>query len=383
MTLPPGPAKTTPVETNNSVLKHTPLYEQHVTLGARMVPFAGYEMPIQYEGITQEHQAVRNAVGVFDVSHMAQLQLTGDNAGAVIDYLITSDATKLVDGQAMYTCACNEAGCVLDDLLVYRVSANHWMIVCNAANHDKIARHVARQARERCAFEDVSDNYALIAVQGPKAMQLLATLGADGSKIAELKPFHFADFDLERIRCMVARTGYTGEDGVELFCPPDKSAHLWQRLLAHGEPLGLKPAGLGCRDTLRLEARLSLYGNDLDETINPLEAGLGWTVKLDAGDFLGRAALAEIKAKGLTRKSVGFEMIGRGIARHGYPLLESEGTPVGVCTSGAPSPTLQKNIGLGFVPPSLSKVGTKLLVDCRGKRVEAVVVKTPFYKRPA
>jgi len=362
-------------------LRRTPLYDEHKKLKARIVPFAGYEMPVQYEGISQEHKAVRNDVGIFDVSHMGELMLTGEFSGAVVDYLITSDATKLVDGQAMYTCACNERGTILDDLLVYRHAAEKWMIVCNASNHDKIAAHVAKAAENHCEFEDQTLATALIAVQGPKAFDVLSRFGGDGPKCAELGSFHLGQFDLQGVPCTVARTGYTGEDGVEVFCANEHAVKLWTLLLEHGQASGLKPAGLGCRDTLRLEARLSLYGNDIDETTNPIEAGLSWIVKLDAGDFIGRNALLEVKKQGLSRKIVGFEMVGRGIARHGYPLLDLDGNSVGSCTSGSPSPTLGKNIGLGFLPKSMTKVGTRFLVDCRGKHVEAVVVKTPFYKR--
>jgi aminomethyltransferase len=377
----PGKARTWVVNDTETSPRHTPLYDEHKKLGARIVPFAGYEMPIQYEGISQEHHAVRKAVGMFDVSHMGELVLSGEHSGAVVNYLITSDATKLVDGQAMYTCACNERGTILDDLLVYRHNQDRWMVVCNASNHDKIAAHFAKAADHHCDFEDQTLSTALVAVQGPKAFEVLARFGGDGPKCADLGSFFFGQFDLQGVPCTVARTGYTGEDGVEIFCANEHAVRLWTLLLEHGQASGLKPAGLGCRDTLRLEARLSLYGNDIDETTNPLEAGLAWIVKLEADDFIGRSALMEIKAKGLTRKIAGFEMVGRGIARHGYPLLDLEGSPVGVCTSGSPSPTLGKNIGLGFLPKDMTKTGTRFLVDCRGKHIEAVVVKTPFYKR--
>lgn len=366
---------------NDTILRKTPLYEEHKKLGARMVPFAGFEMPIQYEGLTQEHHAVRNAVGIFDVSHMGELVLTGEHSESVLNYLVTSDVTTLVDGQAMYTCACNEKGTILDDLLVYRHGKDRWMVVCNASNHDKIASHFAKAAKDHCGFEDQSPDTALVAVQGPKTFDVLAQLSPEGARCSDLKGFHFGSYELAGIPCMVARSGYTGEDGVEIFCANRYAPKLWSLLLDKGQAFGLKPAGLGCRDTLRLEARLSLYGNDIDETTNPLEAGLGWIVKLDGDDFIGRDALVEIKRQGLTRKLVGFEMVGRGIARHGYPLLDLDGNTVGVCTSGSPSPTLGKNIGLGYLLSSMTKVGTRFKVDCRGKLIEAVVVKTPFYKR--
>ena len=362
-------------------LKRTPLYEQHKKAGGRIVPFAGWEMPVQYTGITDEHQAVRTAAGLFDVSHMGELEMSGQYAAQVVDYLITNDASKLAVGQALYTCACNEKGTILDDLIVYRAGDQSFLIVCNAGNHEKMAAHFAKAAKDHCDFKDKSSETALIALQGPKAFDVLAKCGADAAKLVELKSFTFRDVVIANVRCTAARTGYTGEDGVEIFCAWNDAPQLWEQLLELGGPLGLKPAGLGCRDTLRLEARLSLYGNDIDETTNPLEAGLGWVVKLGKADFVGKAALEAIKAKGLTRKIVGFEVTGRGIARHGYPLRDLEGKEVGLCTSGSPCPTVGKNLGLGYLPTAMTDVGTKFFVDCRGKNIEAVVVPTPFYKR--
>lgn len=370
---------TTPGST--PALLRTPLYDEHKKLGARLVPFAGWEMPVQYKGVSEEHKAVRTAAGLFDVSHMGELILRGEFAGQVVNYLITNDASKLVDGQALYTCACNAEGTILDDLIVYRIHADDWLIVCNASNREKIAAHFKKAAENHCDFDDASDRTSMIALQGPKALEVAALAGADGAKLKELPSFHFRDAVLCNAKCTVARTGYTGEDGVELFCAPSDAPHVWSHLVELGRPLGLEPAGLGARDTLRLEARLSLYGNDIDETTNPIEAGLAWVVKLQKGDFLGRAALERVKAEGPSRKIVGFEMMGRGIARHGYPLHDESGAKVGVCTSGSPSPTLGKNIGLGYLPSAMTTPGTKFLVDCRGKMIEAVVVKTPFYKR--
>lgn len=362
-------------------LRKTSLHDRHVAAGGRMVPFAGFLMPVQYTGIVDEHQAVRTAAGLFDVSHMGELELRGEYAAQVVDYLITNDASKLVDGQALYTCACNEQGTILDDLIVYRAAQDRWLIVCNASNHGKIADVFKRAAVNHCEFEDRTDQTALIALQGPKAFEILALAGSDAAKLKELKSFHFRDAVVANVQCTVARTGYTGEDGVEIFCAWNDAPALWDQLMTLGGPLGLKPAGLGARDTLRLEARLSLYGNDIDETTNPIEAGLGWVVKLDKPSFVGKAALEAIKAAPLARKLVGFEVLGRGIARHGYPLRDEAGTEVGVCTSGSPAPTVGKNLGLGYLPTALCAVGTKFFVDCRGKNIEAVVVKTPFYKR--
>ena len=363
-------------------LARTPLHEEHVAAGGRMVVFAGYDLPVQYRGVVEEHKAVRSAAGIFDVSHMGELELQGPGAAAVVDGLITNDAAKLVDGQALYTCACNEKGTILDDLIVYRVAAASWLVVCNASNRAKMAAHfekAARTSRETCSFDDASDRTALIALQGPRALEIAALVG--GRALGGLPSFYFTDTELAGVRVRASRTGYTGEDGLEIFCANDDAVTLWRALLAAGVPLGLMPAGLAARDTLRLEARLSLYGNDIDDTTNPLEAGLGWVVKLGKADFMGKAALLKIKEAGTTRKLVGFEVTGRGIARHGYSLFDLDGKAVGVCTSGSPGPTVGKNIGLGYLPTSMSAIGTELVVDCRGRSAEARVVKTPFYKR--
>ncbi|HZF56749.1 MAG TPA: glycine cleavage system aminomethyltransferase GcvT [Polyangiaceae bacterium] len=372
---------TIPPSSGSAPLRRTPLFDEHVKAGGRMVPFAGWEMPVQYKGLTEEHKAVRNAAGLFDVSHMGELILEGEYAAPVVNYLITNDASALEDGQALYTVACNEGGTILDDLIVYRISAIKWLIVCNSSNREKMAAHFRKAAENHCEFEDASDRMAMIAFQGPKALAVAALAGGDGPELAKLGSFRFRDAVIANVRCTVARTGYTGEDGVEIFCTPDDAPQLWRTLLDLGRDQGVMPAGLGARDTLRLESRLSLYGNDIDDTTNPIEAGLSWVVKLNKGDFIGRAALQRVKDEGPTRKLVGFEMTGRGIARHGYTLRDQTGIRVGVCTSGSPSPTLGKNIGMGYLPAPMSAVGTNFLVDCRGRTVEASVVKTPFYKR--
>lgn len=363
-------------------LRRTSLYEQHRQAGGRIVPFAGWEMPVQYTGLVDEHKAVRTAAGLFDVSHMGELEVRGPRALEVTDWVITGDASQLTDGQALYTCACNERGTILDDLIVYRASKDRVLIVCNASNRPKMSAHFAAAAKGRCDFSDLSDKTALIALQGPKAFAVLARAGADAAKLSLLGSFHFREATVAGVKCTAARTGYTGEDGVEIFCAWNDAPAIWSRLLEFGRDLGVKPAGLGARDTLRLEARLSLYGNDIDETTNPLEAGLGWIVKLDKkADFLGKKALQAVHAAPMPRKLVGFEMVGKGIARHGYPLCDASGKPVGMTTSGSPGPTVQKNIGLGYLPASMAAVGTKFLVDCRGKKIEAAIVRTPFYKR--
>jgi aminomethyltransferase len=361
--------------------RRTVLHDRHVALGARFVPFAGWEMPVQYAaGVTREHQSVRGAVGLFDVSHMGELFITGAGASGALDRLVTNDVGKLPVGRALYTPACNEGGTILDDLIVYRLGTDRLLVVCNASNRDKMAAHFARECEGRCTFADRSDEHALIAVQGPRAQALLERLEAP-PELARLPRMGVAEGLLAGTPVIAARTGYTGEDGFELFCAPQQAGALWDALLERGQALQAAPIGLGARDTLRLEARLLLYGNDIDETTNPLEAGIAWTVKLDKGAFLGRHALLAVKERGLSRKLVGFEMVGRGIARHGYPIVDATEAPVGVVTSGAPSLSLGKNIGLGYVPIALSRPGSKVGIAIRGKTIDAVVVETPFYKR--
>lgn len=361
-------------------LSKTPLYDDHVRMGARMVPFAGFLMPVQFSGIANEHKAVRSSAGVFDVSHMGELRVQGPEALSAVDRLITNDASKLETGRALYTCACNERGTILDDLIIYHLAEGDVLIVCNASNREKMVRVFREGIGGRASFEDESDQTALIALQGPKAFDVLDRATPDAPSLRKLGSFRIGSATIADKPCTVARTGYTGEDGVELFVAWKDAAEVYRKLLDAGQAHGLVPAGLGARDTLRLEARLSLYGNDIDETTNPIEAGLGWTVKLGKPDFVGKAALEKIKSAGPERKLVGFEVVGRGIARHGYPLLDVDGQPVGTCTSGSPAPTLGKNIGLGYLPATMTEIGTRFLVDCRGRSVEAVVVKTPFYK---
>jgi aminomethyltransferase len=360
-------------------LRETALVDEHRSFGARLVPFAGWLMPVQYSGIKREHEAVRERAGLFDVSHMGELVIEGPAALATVDRLVTNDVSRLDVGRALYTLCCNESGYILDDLIVYRLEPDKFLVVCNASNRDKIARHLANHVGDGCTLHDVSDEWSLIALQGPRAQAIMEDLGAP-SAITGLRPFEVAKADLAGVEAWVARTGYTGEDGFELFCGNGEAVTLWRALLSAGESHGLQPAGLGARDTLRLEARLMLYGNDIDEQTHPFEAGLGWVVKLDAGDFIGRDALRRLKEAGVERKLVGFEMTGRGIARHGYPIVAG-GKRVGTVTSGSPGPTVGKNIGLGYVPKALSRVGTNVGIEIRGKVVDAVVVTTPFYKR--
>lgn len=363
-------------------LRRTPLYESHRALGARLVEYAGWEMPVQYSGVTAEHHATRNAIGLFDVSHMGELFVEGPGAAACLNELITNDLGKLAPGRALYTVACNEAGGILDDLIVYRVEPEQFLVVCNAANVEKIHAHFGEHTRGKAAYENRSDSTALLALQGPRAAELVEQLGA--MSLGALPRFGVARDTLAGVDVLAARTGYTGEDGYELFCGSAQVVGLWQTLLDAGQKLGIKPVGLAARDTLRLEARLALYGNEIDETTTPLEAGLGWVVKLDKPSFVGREALRQQRERGLTRKLVGFEMVGRGIARHGHAIASAHAgqlVPVGEVTSGAPGLTVGKNIGLGYVPVELAELGTRLEIMIRDKPIEARVCPTPFYKR--
>jgi aminomethyltransferase len=364
-----------------STLRRTPLFDSHRALCARLVEYAGWEMPVQYSGVTDEHQATRNAAGLFDVSHMGELHLAGPGAAECLNTIITNDIAKLATGRALYTVACNDQGTILDDLIVYRTDAEQFLVVCNAANLTKMHAHFSEHTRGKCTYENRSDSTALLALQGPRAAELVQVLGA--VELSALPRFGVVRGTLAGVDILAARTGYTGEDGYELFCAAENAASLWQAILDAGQKLGVKPIGLAARDTLRLEARLALYGNDIDETTTPLEAGLGWVVKLDKPSFLGREALLRQRESGVPRKLVGFEMVGRGIARHGHTITgdTGKGASIGHVTSGAPGLTVGKNIGLGYVPPEKAAVGTRLNIVIRDKSVEARVCPTPFYKR--
>jgi aminomethyltransferase len=364
-----------------ATLRRTPLFEAHRRLGAKMVDFGGWAMPVQYPGgIIDEHRATRTAVGVFDVCHMGEIRFRGARAAEAVQRLVTNDVARLVDGRAFYTVACLPTGGIVDDLIVYRIAADHYLIVVNAANVDKDRSWFLEHAGSLCDVVDVSDETGLIAFQGPKAAAALATLTP--APLDALPSFGFvADARVAGVAASIARTGYTAEDGFEILCAARDAEALWERLCEAAAAVGGKPAGLGARDTLRLEGKLSLYGNDLDETTTPLEAGLGWVVKLDGADFIGRDALRAQKAAGVARKLAGFVMTGRGIARHGYAMFDAAGAEIGRVTSGGPAPTLEQNVGMGYVPARLDVPGTRLSIDCRGKRVDAEVVKGPFYKR--
>jgi aminomethyltransferase len=363
-------------------VKHTPLFGAHQRLGAKLIDFGGWMMPVNYPaGILEEHKATRTAVGIFDVCHMGEIHFRGPHAANAVQRLVTNNVVTMTDGRAMYAVACHESGGIVDDLIVYRIVSDHFLIVVNASNIEKDHQHFVENVGNMCQISNESDQTALIAFQGPKAMTALADL-ADAD-LASLRSFYFLpNRKVAGKPAWIARTGYTGEDGFEIFCAPEHALELWDTLVNAATVVGGKPVGLGARDTLRLEARLSLYGNDLNDTTTPLEAGLGWVVKFDAGDFIGKEALLHQRAQGLQRKLVGFEMRDRGIARHGYAIMDvTSGARLGEVTSGTVGPSVGKNIGMGYLPISHAEPGTRIVIDCRGKSAEAEVVKGPFYRR--
>ncbi|MCO4772111.1 MAG: glycine cleavage system aminomethyltransferase GcvT [Deltaproteobacteria bacterium] len=363
-------------------LKKTPFFDLHVQAGARIVDFGGWALPVQYEGILAEHTCVREQVGLFDVSHMGEFFVEGPGAEAFLQRMTTNDVTALVDGQAQYTVALYEHGGIVDDLLIYRRGEGRYLVCVNAACIDKdwdwFASHHDASA-DACTLENASESWAQLAIQGRHAEALLQTLTA--VDLGGVAYYRFTEDVLADIQCIIARTGYTGEDGFELFFPREHADAVWAAVFGAGEPFGLKPIGLGARDTLRLESKYCLYGNDITGETTPLEGRLSWIVKLDASDFIGREALVKQKAVGVPRRLVGFELGGRGIARHGYDVL-LDGEVIGEVTSGAHSPSLGKSIGLCYMPAGSTKVGTEFAVQIRKNVVPAVVVKTPFYKRP-
>lgn len=360
-----------------SELQRTPCFELHRRLGARLVPFGGFEMPLQYSSILEEHAAVRERAGLFDVSHMGQIHLAGPAALATAERLLSCPVASLRPGRVRYGLLCNESGGVVDDVTVYRLAQDHVFLCVNAANIAKDRAWIEAHAPAAAGVDDRSARTGLLALQGPRSAEILAPL-ADADPRA-LPRFGFAEAKLVGRRALVSRTGYTGSDGFELYVAADDAAPLFEALLEAGRPLGCLPCGLGARDTLRLEAALPLYGHELDDDGSPLEAGLARFVKLAQGGFLGAEALARRAAEGLRRRLAGFVLVGRGVARAEHPLAR-DGEVVGRVTSGGPSPTLGKSIGLGYVPPALAAVGTRLDVVIRERPVEARVVETPFVK---
>ena len=364
--------------TNDPTLKHTPLFPLHKELGARIVDFAGWQMPVQFAGVVEEHLDVRTGAGLFDVSHMGEIFIEGKDAAALLQRLTPNDVSRLVDGQAQYSALTTEKGCFVDDFLVYRRGESRYMVVANAANTVKDFEWIESRAEGDIEVTNRSDDFALLALQGPKAVDILQPLTE--VDLPAIKYYRFANGEVLGEKAMIFRGGYTGEDGFELLIDADVAEKTARGLLEKGESHGLKPIGLAARDTLRLEAKMALYGNDIDDEHNVLEADLGWIVKWKKGDFIGREALAKQKEEGITRKLVGFEMVDRGVARHGYPAFV-DGDAAGPVTSGSFAPYLKKNIGLVYLPVGASEEGTEFEIEIRGRRALARVVPTPFYKR--
>lgn len=362
-----------------TLLKETALTTLHQHLGAKMVPFAGYLMPVQYEGINAEHDAVRNAVGVFDVSHMGEFVLKGEGALDLIQRVTSNDASKLTPGKAQYSCLPNATGGIVDDLLVYHLEDNNWMLVVNASNIEKDWNWIQQFNTGGVEMLNISDRTSLLAVQGPRAMETIQKLTT-----VDLSAIPYYSFTKGVVancgNILISNTGYTGAGGFELYFENKYAETLWEALMEAGQEFGIKPCGLGCRDTLRLEMAFCLYGNDIDDTTSPLEAGLGWITKFTK-EFTNSAALKAQKEAGLTRKLTGFELTERGIPRHGYEILDADGNTIGVVTSGTQSPTLQKAIGLGYIHTAFTAEGTEVFIKIRDKAIRAVTVKTPFLKK--
>jgi aminomethyltransferase len=360
-------------------LKRTPLWEEHHSAGAKLVPFAGYEMPVQYRsGILAEHQAVRKFAGMFDVSHMGEIEVQGPQALDLVQYVTTNDASKLEYGQAQYSVICREDGGVMDDCIVYRLR-DRYMIVVNASNRAKDRDWMLHHSQKfDCDVTDRSDEVALIALQGPRAQKILSKL--TDANLDAIRYYHFDEGQVGAASALISRTGYTGEDGFELYLSADDAVSVWRRLLEVGAADGVTPAGLGARDSLRLEMGYALYGNDLDEKRTPLEAGLAWVTKLDKGDFIGAKALRTLKEKGVRQRLVGFVLKEQGFPRHGYEV-RAGGQGAGEVTSGTVSPSLDQGIGLAYVANEASKAGTPIEVIVRDKPVAAEITRPPFYTK--
>ena len=372
---------TTATAPGHTALKPTPLHARHLASGARMVPYAGWDMPVEYSGINAEHLAVRSRAGVFDVSHMGEIEIAGKDALKTVQHLTSNDASRLATGQAQYSALLTPDGTFVDDILVYRMAPSHFMIVVNAANATKAFDWIGTQAKTvgDAAVVDSSARYALIAVQGPAALDTVQPL--TGADLGSVQPYWFTYGEVAQARALISRTGYTGEDGFEIFIPPNMAERVWQGLLQTGHAAGVVPCGLGARDTLRLEAAMRLYGQDIDERTTPIEAGLAGIVGWEKPEFIGAERLRAQRASGAERRLVGLEMSDRGIARHGHAVL-NDGAPVGTVTSGTQTPFLKKAIAMAYVPAALTTPGTVVDVDIRGRLSAATVVPLPFYKRP-
>jgi aminomethyltransferase len=360
-------------------LRKTALNAAHRRLGAKMVNFGGWDMPVEYSGILAEHVATRTAAGLFDVSHMGEIEVRGERALDLVQYVTCNDATRLAVGQAHYSGLMTELGTFVDDLLVHKISSAHYFLCVNAGTQDQDFEHIRAHNRAGAQIENTGERYSQLAIQGPKALEILQDF--TNVPLASIKYYHFTFGVVDGVDCLIARTGYTGEDGFEIYFAPEHSEKLWSNLLEAGAGQGMLPCGLGARNTLRLEASMCLYGHEIDETTTPWEAGLGWICKPEKGEFLGREVLIRQKAEGVGRTLVGFEMQDRLIARDGC-LISIGGQRVGRVTSGSPAPSLKKNIGMAYVPPGSQAPGTEIAVEVRGNLAPARIVSMPFYKRP-
>jgi aminomethyltransferase len=360
-------------------MKNTALSQTHESLDAKMVPFAGYNMPVSYEGVTAEHETVRKGIGVFDVSHMGEFLISGPKALELIQKVSSNDAAKLSIGKAQYSCLPNETGGIVDDLILYKLKEDQYLLVVNASNIEKDWEHISMHNKTIGAeMQNISDDYSLLAIQGPsavEAMQCLTSVDLSAIKFYNFKVADFAEVD----HVIISATGYTGSGGFEIYCKNSEVKQIWDRVFEAGAHFGIKPIGLAARDTLRLEMGYCLYGNDINDTTSPLEAGLGWITKFTK-DFVNSEALAKEKAHGPERKLVAFELDERGIPRHDYDIVDGQGEKIGVVTSGTMSPSMGKGIGLGYVPTILSEVGSKIKIQIRKKAISATIVKLPFYK---
>ena len=359
-------------------MKNTPLTHIHEQLGAKIVPFAGYNMPVSYEGVNIEHETVRKGVGVFDVSHMGEFLITGPKALELLQKVTSNDTSKLIDGQAQYTYLPNETGGVVDDLIVYKMADEKYLLVVNASNIDKDWEWISKHNSMGAEMRNLSDDYCLLAIQGPKAIETMQVLTS--VDLSAIKFYHFKVADFAGIEhVIISATGYTGSGGFEIYCKNNEVEQVWNRVMEAGKDFGIKPIGLAARDTLRLEMGFCLYGNDIDETTSPLEAGLGWITKFTK-DFVNSENLKKEKEEGIRNKLIGFELTERGIPRHDYEIVDGSGTVIGRVTSGTMAPSLNKGIGLGYVTTENSAPGTEIFIQIRNKPVAATIVKTPFYK---
>ncbi len=361
-------------------MKNTAFTKFHEALGAKMVPFAGYYMPLQYEGVNVEHETVRRGVGVFDVSHMGEFWVKGPKALEFVQWVTSNDASKLTDGKVQYSCFPNETGGIVDDLLVYRINEETYLLVVNAANIDKDWAWCNKQNKMGAALYNASDEIAQLAVQGPLALKAMQKL--TDTPILDMEYYTFKKVTFAGVKDVIlSTTGYTGSGGCEIYMANEDAPVIWKAVFEAGAEYGIKPIGLAARDTLRLEMGFCLYGNDINDTTSPIEAGLGWITKFtDAKEFINKAALLKQKTEGVTRKLVGFEMVDKGIPRHGYPIVDPQGHPIGEVTSGTMGPFVKIPVGMGYVPTALSREGSEILVSIRDKSLRAKVVKFPFYK---